>query len=92
MSEIQAPRSGVLICSPLRRVEEIAHLRLARGVLHYECNEVFTAVQAALHDERREVFTASGSEYQNKVKNALVRIEKKPPLRGRIEKNSPCGE
>ena len=59
------------------RIEETPHLRLARGVLHYECNEVFTA---------------SGSEYQNKVKNALARIEKNPPLRGRIEKNSPCGE
>lgn len=59
------------------RIEKIAHLRLAR---------------AALHDERREVFTASGSEYQNKEKNARARIEKKPPLRGRIEKNSPCGE
>ena len=33
-----------VVKNALARIEEIAHLRLARGVLHYECKEFFTAV------------------------------------------------
>lgn len=72
-----APCRGAYLLALAWRIEEIALLRLARGALPYESSEFFTA---------------SGSEHQNKVKNARVRIEKNPPLRGRIEKNSPCGE